>query len=119
MYDLINRGKKGVNWASNLGSYNRILNEESKEELGWKSPFEIYFGRKSNILVKAALEEEEADTDHCIIAAPKRKDYQRHFSNVKKLRKRARLYSKRINKECLIDTHAFTKLQHTNLVMRF
>ena len=82
MYDLISLEKKGVNWASNLGSYNRILNEESKEEQGWKSPFEIYFGRKSNILVKAALEEEETDTDHCIIAAPKRKDYQRHFSYV-------------------------------------
>ena len=34
MYDLISLGKKGVNWASNLGSYSRILNEESKEELG-------------------------------------------------------------------------------------
>ena len=55
MYDFINLGKKGVNWASNLASNNRILNEESKEELGWKSPFEVYFGRKSNILVKASL----------------------------------------------------------------
>ena len=34
MYDFINLGKKGVNWASNLASYNRILNEESKEQLG-------------------------------------------------------------------------------------
>ena len=49
MYDLTNLGKKGVNWVSNLGSYNRILNKESKEELGWKSPFEIYFGRKGSI----------------------------------------------------------------------
>ena len=44
MYDFINIGKKGVNWAANLTSYNRIVNEESKEELGWKSPFEVYFG---------------------------------------------------------------------------
>ena len=56
MYDFINLGKKGVSWASNLASYSRILNEESKEELGWKSPFDVYFGRKSNILVKASLE---------------------------------------------------------------
>ena len=72
MYDFINLGKKDVNWASNLASYNRILNEESKEELGWKSPFEVYFGRKSNILVKASLEN-AADLNDCVIKAPKKK----------------------------------------------
>ena len=41
IYDMITLVKKGVNWASNLGSYSRILNEESKEELGWRSPFEV------------------------------------------------------------------------------
>ena len=54
-YDFINLGMKGINWASNHTSYSHILNEESKEELGWKSPFEVYFGRKSNILVKASF----------------------------------------------------------------
>ena len=42
-YDSIKLGKKGVNWVANLGAYSHILNDESKEELGWKSPFEIYF----------------------------------------------------------------------------
>ena len=56
MYDLVTLGKKGVNWAANLDDYNRILNNECKEELGWKTPFEIYYGRKSNLLVKASLE---------------------------------------------------------------
>ncbi|KAL9960366.1 hypothetical protein ACROYT_G033814 [Oculina patagonica] len=97
MYDFINLGKKGVNWASNLDAYNRILNEESKEELGWKSPFEVYFGRKSNILVKESLDEAEVDMDNCIVKTPKRKDYNRHFGNVKKLRKRALRYSRRMN----------------------
>ena len=32
MYDFINLGEKGAHWASNLASYNRILNDESKEE---------------------------------------------------------------------------------------
>ena len=41
---------------ADLGSYNRILNDESKEELGWRSPFEIYFGRKSNTLIQASLD---------------------------------------------------------------
>ena len=68
MYDFINLGKKGVNWASNLASYNRILNEESKEELGCKSPFEVYCGRKSNILVKGSLKN-VADFNDCIIKA--------------------------------------------------
>ena len=78
MYDFINLGKKGINWASNLASYNHILYEESKEELRWKSLFEVYFGRKSYILVKASLEN-VADLNDCIIRAPKRKDYRRHF----------------------------------------
>ena len=42
-YDSIKLGKKGVNWVANPCAYNRILNDESKEELGWRSPFEIYF----------------------------------------------------------------------------
>ena len=38
MYDVFNLGKKGVNWPSNLASYNHTPNEESKEKLGRKSP---------------------------------------------------------------------------------
>ena len=49
MCDLVTLGKKGVNWAANLDDYNRILNNECNEELGWKTPFEIYYGRKSNL----------------------------------------------------------------------
>ena len=101
MYDFINLRKKCVNWPSNLASHNRILNEESKEELGWKSPFEVYFDRKSNILVKASLEN-VADLNDCIIKAPKRKDYRRHFRNAKKLQKTAQLYSKRMNERMVV-----------------
>lgn len=61
-YDSIKLGKKGVNWVANLGAYNRILNDESKEELGWKSPFEIYFGGKSNTLIQAPLDKEAEQT---------------------------------------------------------
>ena len=104
IYDFINLGKKGLNWTSNLASQSHILNAESKEELGWKSPFEVYFGRKSNILVTALLEN-VADFNDCIIKAPKRKDYRRHFRNVKKLRQTAQLYSKRMN-ERMVRCHA-------------
>ena len=30
----------------------RVLNELARENLGWQSPFEVYYGRKSNFLVK-------------------------------------------------------------------
>ena len=56
MFDLLAMKGKGINWAKNLPRYCRVLNEEKKEELGWLSPFEVYYGRKSNVLTKASLE---------------------------------------------------------------
>ena len=47
-YDMIKLRKKGVNWVQNLPSYMRVLNEYSREELSWKSPFEVYYGRMPN-----------------------------------------------------------------------
>ena len=47
---MIHMGRKRVNWAKSLPNYARILNEDAREELGWQSPFEIYYGRKSNVL---------------------------------------------------------------------
>ena len=47
---MIHMGRRGVNWAKGLPNYPRILNEDAGEELGWKSPFEIYYWRKSNVL---------------------------------------------------------------------
>jgi len=45
IYDLLAMKGKGINWAKNLPSYRRILNEEKKEELGWLSLFEVYYER--------------------------------------------------------------------------
>lgn len=42
---LLVMGKAGVNWVKSLPEYARFLNEDPKEELSWKSPFEIYHGR--------------------------------------------------------------------------
>ena len=39
-----------VNWVKALPSYTEALNQDPKEELAWKSPFEIYFGRKPNLV---------------------------------------------------------------------
>ena len=54
---------------ANLGAYSRILNDETKEELGWKSPYAIYFGRKSNTLIQGSLDKEAEQKQ--IIASPK------------------------------------------------
>ena len=49
-YDLFSMKRTGVNWVKQLDKYASILNDESKEELAWRSPFEIYFGRQKNKL---------------------------------------------------------------------
>lgn len=50
-YDLVKQRKTGVNWVENLPEYMKCLNNEKREELSWKSAFEIYFGRKANELI--------------------------------------------------------------------
>lgn len=49
MHDFLVMGKAGVNWIKSLPDYARSLNQDPKEELFWKTPFEIYYGRKPNI----------------------------------------------------------------------
>ena len=89
MFDLQAMKGKGINWAKNLPRYCRVLNEEKKEELGWLSPFEVYYGRKSNVVTKASLE--NYDIDSCpseSLKTPKRKDLSKHH-----MAKRAKSYS--------------------------
>ena len=53
---MVKLNSKGVNWVKNLPRYATILNEGAREELGWKSPFEIYYGRKSNAILNEQTE---------------------------------------------------------------
>ena len=48
LYDLIHMKRQGVNWVSQLPKYAQVLNEDPKRPLGWMTPFEVYYGRKSN-----------------------------------------------------------------------
>lgn len=41
-------GEKGLNWVKALTTYQRLLNDEPKEVIGYKSPFEVYYARKNN-----------------------------------------------------------------------
>ena len=58
-YDFLKMGKKGLNWAKALPEYQKILNEEPKEVLKYKSPFEVYFARKPSSHTNRAMECED------------------------------------------------------------
>ena len=47
-YDLQKIGQDSVHWAKQLPLYQRILNNDPKEVMAYKTPFEIYFARKCN-----------------------------------------------------------------------
>ena len=49
MHDFLVMGEAGVNWIKSLLDYARSLNQDPKEEISWKSPFEICYGRNPNI----------------------------------------------------------------------
>ena len=45
-YNFIKIGEKGVNWLKSLPTYQQILNNDPKEVLNHKTPFQVYFARK-------------------------------------------------------------------------
>ena len=49
-YDMIKLNSKIVNWVKKLPRYATVLNAGAREGLGWKNPFKIYYGRKSNAI---------------------------------------------------------------------
>ena len=51
-YDMVKLKSKGVHWVENLPNFMRVLIELVRKELGWKSPFEEYYARKSKWLQK-------------------------------------------------------------------
>ena len=50
-FDFVHLRRSGVNWAKQLKEYQKLQNEESMESLGNKSPFEVFYGRKSNAVL--------------------------------------------------------------------
>ena len=43
---------EGCNWVRELPKYQSVINDDVKRELGGRSPFQIYFNRKSNYVLK-------------------------------------------------------------------
>ena len=78
-------GKAGVNWVKSLPEYARSLNEDSKEELSGKSPFEIYYGRKPNVAATGNPNVQEwdvASNKYHKMIRPCPKDYSKHEANL-------------------------------------
>ena len=73
-------GRREVNCAKRLPNSARLLNDDAKEELGWKKPFEIYYGRNWNVLRRANGDEV---------------DFEKHEEQIKKLRNHAKRYSEK------------------------
>ena len=89
MHDFLVMGKAGVNWIQSLPDFARSLNLDPKEELSWKSPFEIYYGRKPNVVSTGNPHVEEWDMTskkyHSMIH-PRSKDYSEHETNLRAIR---------------------------------
>ena len=100
MYDLLSMSKTGVNWVKCLPDYARTLNSEPKEELSWKSPFEVYYGRKpfrkNDISGASTVQEWNVDEEvYERLTSSLPKDYKSHELQVTRIRKAAALASKR------------------------
>ena len=57
-YDLQKIGQYGVKWEKQLPLYQRILNNDPKEVIAYKTPFEIYVARNCNAFRESTLQDE-------------------------------------------------------------
>ena len=95
-YDLSKMGQDGVNWAKQIPLYQRILNNDPKEVIAHKTPFEIYFARKCNNLRESGLEEECLPSPGKI--RPTENDRKLRSRQASKVRKQAQKATKRCDK---------------------
>jgi len=101
-YDLIHFKNKGINWVKQLPIYAAALNEDSKEELQWKSPFQIYYGRQSNRIVNP-IDVSPAEIRSEIIAS-NLSDFQPSFDDIvafDRCRNNLRRGAKKSGKRCM------------------
>ena len=59
-YDMVHQKSKGVIWVENIPNYMAVLYKVAREQLGWRSRFEIYYGRISNVVSRLNLEHNPA-----------------------------------------------------------
>ena len=95
-YDLNKMGKDGVNWVKQLPLYQNILNNDPKEVIAYKTPFEIYFARRCSSIKESGLVEECLPSSGRI--HPTGKDRKRRSQNASKVRKQAQKATKKCDK---------------------
>ena len=99
-YDMVQQRKTGVNWVKNLPNYMKCLNNEKREELSWKSPFEIYFGRKDNELTNDG-KKFDSNIEVMATTCPNSKQYSRQAKQTSNWRKSAKKADERMSKRML------------------
>ena len=95
-YDFMTQKTFGVNWAKNLPEYMKCLNNEKREALGWKNPFEIYFSGKFK-LIKESLDAQDDTIYEKVYEVPTASDYQKQYEQNVKVSEKARTKCKGID----------------------
>ena len=92
-YDLLKMCQDGVNWAKQFPLHRRIPNNDPKEVIAYKTPFEIYFARKCNTFRRSRLPDEILPSAGRV--RPTKNDRNRRSWQALKLRKRAKKATRR------------------------
>ena len=95
-YDLQKIGQYGVKWEKQLPLYQRILNNDPKEVIAYKTPFEIYFARNCNAFRESRLQDEILPSAGRV--RPTKNDRYRRSRQALKLRNRAKKATRRCDK---------------------
>ena len=99
-YDLLKKSREGVNWVTELPKYSKVMNEDPKAELAWKSPFEVYYGRHPNPVLMAP-NVTDANSDFVPserFRNPNERHYKQFYYKRSSIRNAARKATLRINK---------------------
>ena len=97
-YDMVHLKLKCVNWVENVSNYMKVLNELAREELRWRSPFEIYYGRISNFLSRFNLEHNSSIYQEDLnFNFPEDLTIQKLLDHTKKIRNRSEQCGERID----------------------
>ena len=95
-YDLQKIGQDGVKRAKQLPLYQRILNNDPKEVIAYKTPFEIYFARNCNAFIESRLQDEILPSAGRV--RPTKNDCYRRSRQALKLQNRAKKATRRCDK---------------------
>lgn len=115
-YDLLRMSSKDMSWMKELPIYQRVLNEEPKEVLKYKSSFQVYYARRpvssktdvtnDGLLANAGKSHSEADRN-------------RSSKNATTIRKDARAATDRCSRRMVNTELKCNPLQHIALAKKF